>query len=406
MVAALAVLTAACSPATFPTTTEAPTTSSEPLVEAISTTTVAPVLPDPPWSGEFLVADQVDVVLLDSWDEAANRGYCALLAPRALGAGNEGAVARTAGFTAELEWFVAWDNPGGPGMTGNSELCEDCGRSAFGVLGSSQFKGAHGRRWSDGSGLAEAQQGAYEDGHTRVLANLAVAGQPCSYQVWSSLGLEHLNWFVDQLRFVEGYYSEPIQISSQGSSTVESLGVAPWSAPRLPESEIDQLLVNRWVESPTSRDCPLLALAGLGDGADEATIRPASFGGWGVAWDNPTGPGHDNQNEPCSECGRGVIGLSGGNGGSAINPKAAPNQVEWDDGSTAIFGYEGLLYNQLPLDRIDIRDPNTGDPTTPPIHSWVTPADYPGCVYELWTHLGEDHLLQLFDQLRYVAIEP
>ena len=71
-----------------------------------------------------------------------------------------------------------------------------------------------------------------------------------------------------------------------------------------------------------------------------------------------------------------------------------------------MFGYEGLLYNQLPLDLIDVRDPKTGDPTTPPIHAWIQPADNPECRYELWTHLGEEHLLDLFRQLRYVMIQP
>jgi hypothetical protein len=414
IVAVLTVLASACSPASIPTTTEAPSASSEPFVDEIATTIVVPTptnapwseLPNPPWSGEFLVADQVDVVLLDSWEKAANRGYCALLAPRALGADTEMAVARTAGFTAELEWFIAWDNPAGPGMTANSDLCEDCGRSAFGIHGSDQLRNRGvGVKWNDGSGLNHAPQGSYDDGHERVGASLSVAGQPCSYRVWSSLGVAHLDWFIDQLRFVEGHYSEPIKIGPPVSSTVESLGAAPWSAPPLLESEVDELLLNRWAEAPASGDCPLLAFAGLGDGADEPTIRLARFGGWGVAWDSPTGPGHYNTSEPCSDCGRGVIGLSGGSGGVSINPEAAPNHVEWDDGSTAIFGYDGLLYNLLPLERIDIRDPKTGDPTTPPIHAWIQTADNPQCAYEVWTHLGNEHLLQLFDQLRYVATE-
>lgn len=388
------------------TITDAPTTTETPD-EALPTTPLVSTLPDPPWSGEFLATDDVDAVLLDSWHEAANRGYCALLAPRALGPDGEGAVARTAGFTAGLEWFIAWDNPAGPGMTGNSQLCEDCGRSAFGIQGSAQLRTQPTSvKWNDGSGLTHGRQGSYEDGHERVRADLKVVGQPCSYAVWSSLGVDHLNWFVDQLRFVEGHYSEPVEIGSPGSTTVRSLGVAPWSAPHLRESDVDRLLLNRWAESSASQACPLLALAGLGDDAHEATIRQARFGGWGVAWDNPAGPGHDNQNEPCSDCGRGVIGLSGGRGGVNINPEATPHRVEWDDGSTAVFGYEGLLYNQLPLDLIDVRDPKTGDPTTPPIHAWIQPADNPECRYELWTHLGEEHLLDLFRQLRYVMIQP
>ncbi len=75
-------------------------------------------------------------MLLDAWSGSANRGYCSLLAPASLGPEGSEATPRVAGFTPELDWSVAWDNPAGPGMTGSSELCEDCGRSAFGILGS------------------------------------------------------------------------------------------------------------------------------------------------------------------------------------------------------------------------------------------------------------------------------
>lgn len=366
-------------------------------------------LPDAPWAQGFLTPDRVDSTLLDAWSNAANRGYCALLAPASLGPEGSEAITRVAGFTPESNWSVAWDNPTGPGMTGSSELCEDCGRSAFGIRGSDLLNDGTEPTWSDGSGVTlHPQDGQYADGHKRVLANLVVSGQPCLYQVWSSLGETHLEWLIDQLRFVDGYYSEPIE-AGFGQVEVVELGRPGWTGPPLPADAVEPLLIDRWeqaTERSQNRECPLLALDDLGPGNEQALIRTANFGEWGVAWDNPTGPGHDGRNRPCSDCGRGVVGLSGGRGSLEVAPPARPYRAEWDDGSQGIFGYEGNLHNQLPADRIDLRDPVTGDPVTPRLHAWFEIADERGCVYELWTHLGQDHLHYLFTRLRYVTGHP
>ncbi len=368
-------------------------------------------LPPAPWAGLKLPSADVDTLLLDTWLQSANHGYCSLLAPVSFGPDGENAVPRRAGFTHD-DWSVAWDNPDGPGMTGSSEACDDCGRSAFGILGSSGLDDDRlGARWSDGSGmeLHRSDFHVYADGHNRVLANLAVAGQPCSYSAFSSLGEEHLLWFVDQLRFVDGYYSEPIEPGFVGVS-VTNAGDPPWAEPPLKTEDVDALLLERWDEAADrfgdGVECPLMALADLGGDADEATIRTARFGGWGVAWDNPDGPGHDGFNGDCSDCGRGVVGLSGGDGGPASIPSERPYRVEWNDGSYAAYGYDGHLYNQLPPDRIETRDPQTGEITTPPLHAYLAIADQPWCTYELWTHLGTDHIHYLFEQLRYVNSYP
>lgn len=394
---------------TTPTTLIGSTETTEAASTTLSEASAAlDGLPPAPWSGAKLDPANVDVLLLDAWSQAGNKGYCSLLAPVELGPDGENAVPRLAGFTPHLDWFIAWDNPDGPGMTGSSELCEDCGRSAFGIHGVDLLKDGAEARWSDGSGMTiHPQDGQYADGHQRVLANIVVAGQPCFYQAWSSIGREHLLWFVDQLRFVDGYYSEPIEANVSGDVTVISLGDPPWIAPPLQETDVDLLLLQRWEEtSGGGGQCPLLALADLGPGNDQSEIRTARFGGWGVAWDNPEGPGHDGFNEPCSDCGRGVVGLSGGRGSPDSAPQGRPFRAEWEDGSYALYGYEGNLYNQLPPDRIDARDQVTGEPTTPPLHAWLQTADQPTCLYEIWTHLGDDHLHYLFTQLRYVTGYP
>ncbi len=376
--------------------------------EDSSITTIAG-LPQAPWSVDMLASADVDSLLLDAWSGAANRGYCSLLAPVDLGPEGENAVSRQAGFD-DSDWSIAWDNPDGPGMTGDSALCEDCGRSAFGVHGGSTLTDGETIRWSDGSGLqTHPQDGSYANGQRRVLGSLSVAGQPCFYQVWSSLGEEHLLWFVDQLRFVDEHFSEPFEVGL-GEVVVTKSGNPPWAGTPIDPGDVDSLLLESWEQTepgiPEGGRCPLMGFSDLGDELDNATIRTARMSFWTVAWDNPNGPGHDGTNQNCSDCGRGVVGLGGGPGGPEQIPSDLPDRVEWNDGSIATYGYQGPAYLGIPIDRIDERDPNTGVPVKPPLHAWLTTTDDPTCLTEIWTHLGEDHLLYLFSQLRYVAGHP
>ncbi|HEU4628312.1 MAG TPA: hypothetical protein VFS08_01155 [Gemmatimonadaceae bacterium] len=127
--------------------------------------------------------------LLAGWREAENRATCAPLAPASLGEHPE-ARPRAAYFGGG--WGLAYDLP---------EL-----RSAFGVAGTgvsaaepSYDDWPHHRRWADGSSAGYGPEGG--TGPKR-LAYLRVAGQGCLYNVWSNLGLEHLEWLLGELRLV------------------------------------------------------------------------------------------------------------------------------------------------------------------------------------------------------------
>ena len=206
---ALLVVVTACTSDGSTTTTSVSEATTSTVSKVTSTagqpdTSAVVELPSAPWTGQPLDPEAVEPLLSEAWHEAANRQECPLLAPANLGPEGEAAVARQAGFEPDLEWFVAWDNPDGSGMTGNSEACEDCGRSAFGIHGSSSLAENAEPQWNDGSSMTVHTQGfvAYEDDHHRELAVISVSDHPCSYEVWSSLGKDHLSWFVDQLRYV------------------------------------------------------------------------------------------------------------------------------------------------------------------------------------------------------------
>lgn len=146
--------------------------------------------PPAPWSGPRLSRADLSPVYHAVWQSAENRATCALLAPAALGDGT-GAVPRSAMFSGG--WAVAYD------LRGN--------RSAFGIAGTGSTPDSttydawpHKIRWSDGSSAGYGPEGGTGPSQ---LAYLRVVGQGCLYNVWSRLGLAHLEYLLSQLRFVE-----------------------------------------------------------------------------------------------------------------------------------------------------------------------------------------------------------
>jgi hypothetical protein len=142
----------------------------------------------PPWEAPSLPAAAVPPVYLEQWRQAENRSTCAAIAPGATGVE---AQPRPASFSGG--WGVAYDLAGL--------------RGAFGVAGTAVEAGApayanwpHTRTWADGSSVGYGPEGGTGPNQ---LAYLRIQGQGCLYNLWSRLGLEHLEHLLEQLRFVE-----------------------------------------------------------------------------------------------------------------------------------------------------------------------------------------------------------
>jgi hypothetical protein len=157
-----------------------------------STNGTQPTPPAPPWQAVHLATRDVPAIYTEQWMRAANRDSCALIAPRSLGDAGAGASPRAATFAGG--WAVAYDKPGV--------------RSAFGVAGAgvkatgpSYRDWPHKREWADGSSVGYGPEGGTGPNQ---LAYLRIAGQGCLYNVWSRLGVEHLEALIEQLRFVDG----------------------------------------------------------------------------------------------------------------------------------------------------------------------------------------------------------
>lgn len=153
----------------------------------------------PPWAGEPLAAGDVPRVYLEEHGKAENRATCPLLVATEV---ETGARPRRASFHGG--WAVAYDKKGAPGTRASGEPCASCGRSAFGVAGAGVEKGGGPAWpkeivWSDGSRAGYGPEGGQGP---QLVAFLERADAGCLYNVWSSLGEQHLVNLIRSLRRV------------------------------------------------------------------------------------------------------------------------------------------------------------------------------------------------------------
>ena len=198
-----AVVTAA---ATFesPAPREAAIAVETPAVAQLDMST----LPEAPWASAPLAARDAPAQILEAWESAENRGWCAPIAPRTMGAA-AGARARTSRLYGG--WAVEFDRRGLPGLDRDGNPCEHCGRGVFGIAGTSmspdQLVDADGEQtvlvpsYRDGSHSEIEVNEA--DGENVAAASITVVGQGCVYEVWSFLGADHVAALVNELRLVE-----------------------------------------------------------------------------------------------------------------------------------------------------------------------------------------------------------
>ncbi len=160
-----------------------------------------------------------------------------------------------------------------------------------------------------------------------------------------------------------------------------------WVGPQLLQSDVPRVLAQQWEAAENRSWCSALYPADTTDLGPGGEIRSANFGGgWGVAWDLPDGPGRLPTGEYCADCGRGAYGVAG-TGGLAWGDEAErwPTIAEMSDGSKVGYGFEGDA------------SPDSGAP----LLAYLLVKDE-GCNYNVWSFLGEQHLLDLLGQLRMV----
>jgi hypothetical protein len=143
---------------------------------------------------------------------------------------------------------------------------------------------------------------------------------------------------------------------------------APWRSAPLSVAQVPRAYLSAWNVAENRTSCALIAFAD-GEIIRNALARQATFsGGWGVAYDRPQL--------------RSAFGIAGA-GVKAADPSYDewPQRRSWSDGSTVGYGPEGGQGpNQLAYLRIAGQS----------------------CLYNVWSRLGQQHLEQLLQSIRFV----
>lgn len=162
-----------------------------------------------------------------------------------------------------------------------------------------------------------------------------------------------------------------------------SLPDAPWTAERMTASAAPRALIGAWRRADNRAECAPLAPTSLGEGQG-AHARSASYaGGWAVEFDKAGLPGIGANGETCAHCGRGAFGIAG----TTMTPDSLeseePPADRWADGSHA-----------------DVQ-PTDEDPAQRGRVATLV-VNGQGCVYQVWSFLGQEHLDELVAGLRFV----
>lgn len=161
------------------------------------------------------------------------------------------------------------------------------------------------------------------------------------------------------------------------TSIQEGGAATPWVGELMAQSQAPDPLVTAWNAADNRTWCSALAIADPSI-TQGYTAREAEFGGgWGVAWDAPDL--------------RSAFGVAGV--GLAPEPDTAsrwPGVVTYPDGSMLGYGGEGF---------------EAGNPKR--LGELVIPGE--GCVHQIWSELGDEHLVSVVASLRFVEgmrVEP
>lgn len=174
--------------------------------------------------------------------------------------------------------------------------------------------------------------------------------------------------------------------STGGTPDDPAREVAPWKAnPQLSAASVPEVYLQQWSKAENRKDCRLLAFADLGDGMSAATPRAANFGGgWAVSYDLEGRRGITSGGRLCKDCGRGVFGIAGTGTSPEGSYEGWPHWMYWRDGSRAGYGPEGGT-GPRDLAYLIVR----GE----------------GCLYNVWSLEGTEHLEHLLRNLRFVDVD-
>jgi hypothetical protein len=177
---------------------------------------------------------------------------------------------------------------------------------------------------------------------------------------------------------------EPYQDPDPAPVDLSTLPASPWSDAPVASESVPAPILRAWAGADNRTQCAPLAPLRLGAG-EGARARVSDLeGGWAVEFDHRGMPGLDASGEPCEQCGRAVFGLAGTN--------LAPEDLSSEEGASAPSFADGS--------RLLVEPPAEGEQ----VASASLTVRGQGCVYQVWSFLGEEHVRELVSALRLVSV--
>lgn len=169
-----------------------------------------------------------------------------------------------------------------------------------------------------------------------------------------------------------GQGAEDVDLDAE---SLAALPPAPWSESPVEALHAPEALLRSWASAENRGWCAPLASV-----STEGVARAVDLdGGFGVVFDVPGQPGVGDDGEVCNDCGTGTFGVAG----TMMTPaelgedSLAPSYA---DGSYAEVAAEGGVASA----------------------TFTVPGE--GCVYQVWSFLGEEHLRALLGGMRRVTL--
>lgn len=159
---------------------------------------------------------------------------------------------------------------------------------------------------------------------------------------------------------------------------------APWNAEAVAAQSVPRELITAWNTAENRDWCAPLAVRDVSG----ARARRARYnGGWAVEFDKRGLPGITPGGRACTRCGRGAFGIAGT---GLMTDEEDPTEAEehvMRDGSRV---------------RIEVGEDEEGQPSD--AHGVVATIKIngQGCVYQVWSFGGDEHLQELLRDLRFV----
>lgn len=225
-----------------------------------------------------------------------------------------------------------------------------------------------------------------------VLTAMAMAGVGCGSSATTSFATS-MPLSADELMVEEVPEAARVETAmdveaSFAAFDLSALPVAPWSAAPLPSTDVPAPLLAAWARAENRATCAPLAPGSMGraDGA-EARVSSLVEGGWAVEFDRRGMPGMSADGEGCARCGRGVFGIAG----TRMSPDEIVTESDEADVPTPSFADGSHLA---------MEEPGEGET----VAAATLAVRGQGCVYQVWSFLGPDHLRELVGGLRMVEV--